>query len=81
MIKWKPVKEKTIEGDTPLGKAWIKLDKEGRTISSYLTFLALDTQKFLPETEEEDPEFTKLLLEEELEKIDIKLKLIQSLKV
>lgn len=81
MIKWKQVKERIIEGDSHLGRAWIKLDKEGKTISSYLTFLYLDTQKFLPETEEEDPEFTKLLLEEELEKIDIKLKTIQKLKV
>lgn len=81
MIKWKEPKEKTIEGDSHLGRAWIKLDKEGNTISSYLTFLYLDTQKFLPETEDEDPEFTKLLLEEELEKIDLKLKLIQSLEV
>jgi len=74
MIKWKEPKEKTIEGDTPLGRAWIKLDKEGKTISSYLTFTDLDTQKFLPETEEEDPEFTKLLLEEELEKIDLNIR-------
>lgn len=81
MIKWKEIKERWIEGDTPLGKAWIRVDKEGQTISSYLTFTQLDTQKFLPETEEEDPEFTKLLLEEELEKIITKLKLITNLKV
>lgn len=81
MIKWKEIKERIIEGDTPLGKAWIRVDKEGKTISSYLTFTSIDTQKFLPETEEEDPEFTKLLLEEELEKIELKLKLITNLKV
>ena len=76
MINWKEAKERWIEGAWPGGRAWIRVNLEGETLAAYLCPAGLDTQKFLPETGLEDPEFCKLILAEEVEKLERKLKLI-----
>ena len=51
-IQWKNKKEIFVEGSCERGKLWIRLSKEGKVNALYTCFG--ETQKILPETEEEE---------------------------
>lgn len=47
MINWSTVKDRHLEGSCPLGKVYIRLNKEGVVDSIYTCFGS--TKKYLPE--------------------------------
>ena len=52
MITWKDKKEIFVEGQCERGKLFIRLSKDGKVNALYTIFG--ETQKILPETEEEE---------------------------
>jgi hypothetical protein len=80
MIKWKPIQDRTIEGEGGGHKFFIKLTKEGKVISLYTIFLG-DTGKELAEDRFEEIEEAKLQAEINLETNRKKMETLKGLKV
>lgn len=49
MINWNPIKDRHIEAMTPLGKMFIRVNKEGKVTSMYTMFGS--TEKIVPDEE------------------------------
>lgn len=80
MIKWKPIQDRTIEGEGGGHKFFIKLTKENKVISLYTIFLG-DTGKELAEDRFEEIEEAKLQAEINLETNRKKMETLKGLKV
>ena len=80
MIKWKPVQDRIIEGDSGDARFFIKLTKEGKAISLYTIFLG-DTDKQLAEDQFEEIDEAKLQAEITLETGRKKLETLKKLGV
>jgi hypothetical protein len=80
MIKWKPVQDRTIEGEGEGHRFFIKLTKEGKVISLYTIFLG-DTRKELAEDQFEEVEEAKLQALINLETNRKKMETLNKLKV
>lgn len=62
-ITWKELKDRHLEGHCPLGKVFIRLDREGVVDSIYTCFGS--TKKYLPEDDyDKELEGMKLRAEE-----------------
>jgi hypothetical protein len=51
-ISWEPVQDRHCKGHCELGDLWIRLDREGKVSGIYTLFG--ETQKWCPESEEEE---------------------------
>ena len=79
MIKWKPIQDRTIEGEGGGHRFFIKLTKENKVISLYTIFLG-DTGKELAEDQFEEIEEAKLQAEINLETKRKKMETLKKLK-
>ena len=72
MVKWKSeVQDRHMEGSTPFGKVYIRLDREGNVTGMYTLFGS--TKKYMPEEEwMEDLVGAQLYLETITSKLVIK---------
>lgn len=50
-VVWEPVIDRHCLGKSPLGRVWLRLDREGRVTGIYTCFG--ETRKWVPESEEE----------------------------
>lgn len=66
MIQWKPLMERHQEGQTPIGKVWIRLDRENRVEAWYSCFG--ETQKWCAQ-EGDSIELARELLAEEYNRV------------
>lgn len=49
MIDWGAIKDRHMEGKSPLGRVWIRTDNTGKVIAMYTQFGT--TEKYLPSEE------------------------------